>query len=93
MYARVELEAASERQALLVPRDAVHVTGERAMVFVRDAQGALHARNITTGVVAGADVEVISGLRAGEEIVSSAAFLVDAEASMGAGGAMAEMEM
>ena len=93
MYARVELEAATERQALLIPRDAVHATGERDMVFVRDAAGALHARTITTGLIAGTEIEVLSGLRAGEQIVSSAAFLVDAESSMGGDtGSMAGME-
>lgn len=93
MYARVELAPAQERLALLIPRDAVHVTGERSMVFVPDAAGALHARDITTGLVAGGEIEVISGLRAGERVVASANFLIDAESSMGGSKSMPGMEM
>ena len=94
MYARVELDAAAERPAILIPRDAVHVTGERAMVFVRDAMGGLQARTVTIGASSGNEVEVLAGLAEGENIVSSAAFLVDAEASMGigTGGLMPGME-
>ena len=93
MYARVELDPARERMALLIPRDAVHVTGERAMVFVPDATGALHARDVTTGLVSGGDIEVIAGLRAGERVVASANFLIDAESSMGGSSSMPGMEM
>ena len=92
MYARVELGAAAQRMALMIPRDAVHETGERAMVFVPDDSGALHARDITTGLVAGAEIEVLAGLREGERVVASANFLVDAESSMG-GASMPGMEM
>lgn len=93
MYATVALDAAAERSALMIPRDAVHVTGERSMVFVPDAAGALHARDITTGLVAADEIEVLAGLRAGERVVASANFLVDAESSMGGAGAMPGMEM
>lgn len=94
MYARVDLAAAVERIALLIPRDAVHATGERALVFVRDEHGALHARTVTTGLTAGDEIEVLAGLEPGEMIVSSAAFLVDAESSMGGStGSMPGMEM
>ena len=94
MYARVELSAAAARPAILIPRDAVHVTGERALVFVRDARGALQARAVTIGSASGSELEVLAGLADGEEIVSSAAFLVDAEASMGPrpGSSMPGME-
>ena len=84
MYARIELHGAGERAALVVPRSAVHATGERSLVFVRQADGALVHREVTLGRVAGSDVEVLSGLAAGETVVASANFLIDAESNMGA---------
>jgi Cu(I)/Ag(I) efflux system membrane fusion protein len=39
MYASIELRPAEARRAVVVPRGAVHQTGERAVVFVRGADG------------------------------------------------------
>lgn len=90
MYARLELESGGGAPVLAIPRSAMHVTGERSVVFVRAADGSLAHREVTPGRVAGEYVEVLSGLSHGETVVASANFLVDAEASMG--GAMPGME-
>lgn len=90
MYAKVELEATGERPALMIPRSAVHFTGERSLVFVRGTGDVLSPREITTGLVAGGHIEVLAGLAEGEVVVSSANFLIDAEANMGS--SMAAME-
>ncbi|HSM37601.1 MAG TPA: efflux RND transporter periplasmic adaptor subunit [Longimicrobiales bacterium] len=83
MYAKLELESDADRAALVIPRSAVHFTGERSMVFVRAEDGLLSPREITTGLIAGGDIEVLAGLAEGEVVVSSANFLIDAEANMG----------
>ncbi|HUG41799.1 MAG TPA: efflux RND transporter periplasmic adaptor subunit [Longimicrobiales bacterium] len=83
MYAKVELDAGDGRPALMIPRSAVHFTGERSLVFVRGDGDVLVPREITAGLVAGRDIEVLAGLREGEVVVSSANFLIDAEANMG----------
>jgi Cu(I)/Ag(I) efflux system membrane fusion protein len=83
MYARVELVAEVDRSALMIPRSAVHFTGERSLVFLRGAGNVLTPREITTGLTAGADVVVLAGLVEGDVVVSSANFLIDAEANMG----------
>jgi Cu(I)/Ag(I) efflux system membrane fusion protein len=91
MYARVELESAPGREALMIPRSAVHFTGERSLVFVRGADGVLNHREVTTGLVANGYIEVLAGLAEGDVVVSSANFLIDAEANMGS--SMPGMEM
>jgi len=83
MYAKLELQASDARPALMIPRSAVHFTGERALVFLRGANGALAHREITTGLIDGNDIEVLAGLVAGDVVVTSANFLIDAESSMG----------
>lgn len=90
MYAKVELLADAERPALMVPRSAVHFTGERGLVFVRGADDVLTPREVSTGLIAGSDVEVLAGLAEGEQVVMSANFLIDAEANMGS--SMTEMD-
>ncbi|HET9582379.1 MAG TPA: efflux RND transporter periplasmic adaptor subunit [Gemmatimonadota bacterium] len=93
MYARVALEVPSELR-LVLPREAVHATGERAWVFVRGPDEMLVAREVETGLVTGREIEVLSGLEAGETVVASANFLIDAESSMGSAiEAMPGMEM
>jgi Cu(I)/Ag(I) efflux system membrane fusion protein len=91
MYARVEIASEPGRQALMIPRSAVHFTGERSLVFVRGAGGVLSPREVTAGLVADGDIEVLAGLAEGEVVVSSANFLIDAEANMGS--SMSGMEM
>ena len=83
MYAKVELEGAAERPALMIPRGAVHFTGTRSLVFVRGHGDVLTPREISTGLVAGGHIEVLAGLAEGEVVVSSANFLIDAESNMG----------
>jgi Cu(I)/Ag(I) efflux system membrane fusion protein len=91
MYARVELETSTGREGVMIPRSAVHSTGARSLVFVRQADGSLVHREVTLGAVSGDEVEVLAGLAEGEVVVASANFLVDAESSMG--GQMPGMDM
>lgn len=94
MYARVALDVPTGEAHLVVPRDAVHATGERAWVFVQGPDGVLMAREVVTGLVAGREIEILSGLEEGESVVASANFLIDAESSMGSAiEAMPGMEM
>lgn len=84
MFATVLLHLTSPREAVVLPRSAVLQTGERSMVFVRQADGSLAPREVRVGLVSGGDIEIASGLRAGEVVVSSANFLIDAESNLGA---------
>jgi len=83
MYAKVELATGTGATSLMIPRSAVHFTGARALVFVQDDDGVLRPREITSGLIAGGDIQVLDGLTEGERVVSSANFLIDAEANMG----------
>jgi Cu(I)/Ag(I) efflux system membrane fusion protein len=83
MYANLAFEAPIHHEGLHIPRSAVLTTGTRSVVFVRSADGALRPREIKIGLAAGDHVEVLSGLEAGEVVVASANFLVDAEANLG----------
>ena len=83
MYATIFIQGATRTAALVVPRSAVLTTGERNLVFVRRPDGMLEPRDVTVGVATDDDIQVLRGLRAGETVVKSATFLIDAESNLG----------
>ncbi len=81
-------------RGVVVPRQAALVTGDRQLVFVEDSLGRFAPRRVTLGAETDSLVQVLSGLRAGERVVATAAFLLDAESNLGAAMAgMAGMDM
>lgn len=70
MFARVGLITRSRAGALIIPREALAATGETTHVFTVDASGLARKREIKVGVVRETDAEVLSGLAAGEEVVT-----------------------
>ena len=92
MYATIRIAGTERAAVLTVPRSAVLSTGERSIVFVRDAQGRLTPREVALGASNDERVEILRGLAAGETVVASATFLVDAESNLGTAlGGMGDM--
>jgi Cu(I)/Ag(I) efflux system membrane fusion protein len=83
MYATLRIVGTARSDALTVPRDAVLSTGERNIVFVKERAGHLAPREVALGVANDDRVEILRGLVAGDTIVASATFLVDAESNLG----------
>ena len=83
MYAQILLESLASPATLVVPRSSVIQTGERALVFIERSDGALVPREVVPGRTSGRFMEILEGLGMGDQVVSSAAFLVDAESNLG----------
>jgi multidrug efflux pump subunit AcrA (membrane-fusion protein) len=83
MYATIRIASAVRTNVLTVPRSAVLSTGERSIVFVRETRGQLDPREVTLGAANDDRIEVLRGLAAGETVVASATFLIDAESNLG----------
>jgi Cu(I)/Ag(I) efflux system membrane fusion protein len=81
MYVNVLLESNLE-EALAVPVSAVMPTGERNVVFVGKGNGRLEPRLVEVGRKQGDYYVVKRGLKEGEQVVSSANFLIDAESKV-----------
>jgi RND family efflux transporter MFP subunit len=93
MFVTVFFDATVGNGVLIVPLEAVIVTGVRNLVFVRGDGGVLIPTEVVLGARAGDDVQIMDGLEEGQAIVSSANFLVDAESRLGAtGGSMPGMQ-
>jgi RND family efflux transporter MFP subunit len=82
MYATVRFRPVVARDAVLVPTPAVLRTGQRNLVVVTEGGGRFTPREVTLGVEGEGRVEILSGLRAGEEVVTSAQFLIDSESNL-----------
>ena len=82
---RLELTGRS-RSILAVPAAALQRVGERWLAFIPKAQYEYEMRAVGRGRDLGNDIEVVSGLTAGETVVVEGAFLLKAEAEKRAGG-------
>jgi len=65
-----------------VPESAVMRTGTRSYVFVAGEGDEIKPAEVTIGIRSQGYFEVLSGLRPGERVVTSANFLVDSESSL-----------
>ena len=83
------LEVGGEEPQLAVPASAVIDTGSRQLVYVETSPGAYALRAVKVGAEGELQgdgstrwVPVIEGLTAGEKVVTSGSFLIDAEAQL-----------
>ena len=81
MYTNVEVKI-NLGDKLIVPDDAVLDAGKRQVVYVDKGEGNFEPRAVGIGMRADGMVEIISGLKAGERVASSANFLIDSEAKL-----------
>ena len=81
MFVNVELHRGLGRR-LTVPLDAVLDSGAHQRVFVDRGKGIFEPRTVTVGARSGDYVVILSGLRAGEQVVTRANFLVDSESNL-----------
>ena len=80
MFAQVKIESPVSHQAVVVPADAVIDTGLKQHVFIALGQGRFEPREVKLGVLGDDGLrEVISGLKGGEDVVTSAQFMLDSE--------------
>jgi Cu(I)/Ag(I) efflux system membrane fusion protein len=81
MFADVEITVRLGDK-LAVPEGAVIDTGVRKVVIVDRGSGYFEPREVRLGARAGDVFEVLSGLQAGERVVTSANFLIDSESKL-----------
>jgi Cu(I)/Ag(I) efflux system membrane fusion protein len=79
---RVRVDIEMGGLGLTIPLNAVMPTGKRDVVFVDRGQGRLEPRAVVLGDEYDGSYEVKAGLAEGEKVVSSATFLIDAEAQL-----------
>ena len=84
MFAKISITSVSIEKTLIVPSDAVIRTGALDRVVLALGEGRFRSQEVSIGRVSGFNTEIISGLNAGDTVVSSALFLLDSESSKSA---------
>jgi Cu(I)/Ag(I) efflux system membrane fusion protein len=81
MYASVELQS-RQSNVLAVPDSAVIDDGTRQVVLIDRGEGRFEPRPVKVASKAGGYAEILQGVQAGERVVVSANFLIDAESNL-----------
>jgi len=82
MFADVVIGAEPNGPKLAVPNSAVIDSGKRRVVLVQTGEGRFESREVKLGARGHEYVEVLDGVREGENVVVSANFLIDSESNL-----------
>ena len=83
MYANIYLNSTLDGNSLVVPQEAVIDSGVRKVAFVSKGEGRFEPREIQLGMeVNGGSYQVLAGLNEGEQVVTSAQFMLDSESRL-----------
>jgi Cu(I)/Ag(I) efflux system membrane fusion protein len=82
MYGDVEIATGNAKPVVSIPDDAVIDTGTRQVVLVDKGEGRFEPRPVKLGARGDSYVEIRDGIAAGDRVVSSANFLIDAESNL-----------
>ncbi|MFT2215522.1 efflux RND transporter periplasmic adaptor subunit [Rhizobium giardinii] len=86
MYAEVEIEAGAGAgsQVVAAPNSSVIDTGDRQIVFLDKGEGRFEPMDVSLGARGEDMTEITKGIAAGDRVVVSANFLLDAESNLNA---------
>ena len=83
MWADFRIATGAGRKNLAVPARAIVFEGDTQRVWVTDKNHYLTSREIKTGIINGPNVEVLSGLSAGDEVITQGSIFIDRAAAGG----------
>ena len=81
LFAQVSLRG-PQREALVLPAEAVIRTGKRSLVYLSEQPGRFRPVEVEVGEQVDDRIVIRSGLSAGQHVVASGQFLLDSEASL-----------
>jgi RND family efflux transporter MFP subunit len=84
MYANVELQGGGTT-GLVVPSNAVLDSGVEKVVFVAQGDGYFTPRTVKVGRRSGDRIEILDGVKEGEQVATGATFFLDSESQLRAG--------
>mgnify|MGYP000698108726 CR=1 FL=1 len=85
MFATANIYATPLQDVLTVPRNALIRTGKEEVVIRALGNGRFSPREVQVGIESEGRVQIKSGLKPGQKVVTSAQFLIDAESDLQAG--------
>jgi Cu(I)/Ag(I) efflux system membrane fusion protein len=74
-----------EVERMVVPREAVLITGKRNIVWVKSGEKTFEMHNVDIGDLIENEYEILSGLKKGDEIAVTGGYLIDSESQLQSG--------
>ncbi len=82
MYATIKILSQPIKNVITIPRSALIRTGDGDRVIVAVGNGRYKAQPVTIGIESGDHYQILSGLKPGDSVVTSAQFLIDSESNL-----------
>lgn len=82
MFAQVELSTSNKGKVVTAPVSAVIDSGTRQIVLIQQGEGRFEPREVKLGSRSDNYVEILEGVKDGEQVVVAANFLIDAESNL-----------
>ena len=82
MFADVRIYAGMQTNVVVIPVEAVVRSGKINQVFVVSSPGKFEPHRVKLGLESNGQVVVLSGVKADDEVVTSAQFLIDSESKL-----------
>jgi Cu(I)/Ag(I) efflux system membrane fusion protein len=82
MFVEAVIYGGPKRDVLVLPREALILSGDREFVVKALGDGRFRPVEVTTGMWRDNDLEISAGLDEGDEIVTSGQFLIDSESNL-----------
>jgi Cu(I)/Ag(I) efflux system membrane fusion protein len=82
MFVSLAFSSLATEPHLVVPSEALIVTGERSVVVVAHDGGGFDVVDVKPGTESGGKTVILSGLTEGQSVVLSGQFLIDSEATL-----------
>ncbi|KKL23911.1 hypothetical protein LCGC14_2420650 [marine sediment metagenome] len=81
-FVEVSIQSDTLKNVVVIPAEAIIRSGDRTQVFVVRGPGKFEPRTVRLGFESKGQVAVLDGVDAGDEVVTSAQFLVDSESKL-----------
>lgn len=85
MFVTAQIKAGAMPPMPVIPRSSVIDTGTRTMVYLARTGGVFEAREVRLGAVSGDLYPVLSGIAAGDRVVTQGNFLIDSQTRLSGG--------
>lgn len=82
MFAQMEVQVGGKGPVVTVPVSAVIDSGTRQIVLIQLKEGQFEPREVKLGARSDTHVEVLEGVKDGDQVVVAANFLIDAESNL-----------
>jgi len=82
MFANVQIKSDKQLDAIVIPSEAIVRSGNREQVFIQREPGKYEPREVVLGLSSKGFTQIREGIEAGDQVVTSAVFLIDSESKL-----------